>query len=425
MKREKEPIAEKIEGQATEKFLTPPLILIFITIFIDLIGFGMVIPILPFYSKVEPFMASPFEIGLLVSIFSWMQVFFTPVFGALSDRFGRKPLLVLSLVGSAFGYLVVGLAGSLLMVFAGRAIGGIAGGSISTAQAYVADVTTRENRAKGMGLFGAAFGLGFILGPALAGILSKWGISTPFYFAAVLSIANAVAVFLILPESLEPELRRKVEADTERKGRLAEMVEVLEGKDFRVVAIVYFLLISAFSIMTYAYVLGTEFAFGYGAEENGYLFFFVGLISIVMQGFVFGRMAKSFGEAPLAVVGCIILTIGLLAIPFSTPAFGGLAGLLFVSALLASGNAFATPALSTMGSKIAAAHVQGRAMGVLQSLASLARAIGPTIGGVLLSNQASQIDRSTVFRTYWVAAGIMFVAFLVAAYAARHLRGKV
>ena len=420
-----EPTAEKIEGQTTDKFLTPPLILIFVTIFIDLIGFGMVIPILPFYSQVEPFMATPFEIGLLVSIFSWMQVFFTPVFGALSDRFGRKPLIFISLVGSAAGYLVVGLAGSLMMVFIGRAIGGIAGGSISTAQAYVADVTTRENRAKGMGLFGAAFGLGFILGPALAGILSKWGIAMPFYFAAALSIANAIAVLLILPESLKPELRRKVEADIERKGRLAEMVEVLEGKDFRLVAIVYFLLISAFSIMTYAYVLFTEHTFGYSAEQNGYLFAFVGMISIVMQGFVFGRLAKTFGESPLAVAGCLILTMGLFAIPFAGPAFGGLAGLLFVSALLAGGNAFATPALSTMGSKLAAAHVQGRAMGVLQSLASLGRAIGPTVGGVLLNNQMDKVDRFTVFRTFWVASGIMFVAFLVAAYAVRHLRGKV
>jgi len=420
-----EPTAEKIEGQTTDKFLTPPLILIFVTIFIDLIGFGMVIPILPFYSQVEPFMATPFEIGLLVSIFSWMQVFFTPVFGALSDRFGRKPLIFISLVGSAAGYLVVGLAGSLMMVFIGRAIGGIAGGSISTAQAYVADVTTRENRAKGMGLFGAAFGLGFILGPALAGILSKWGIAMPFYFAAALSIANAIAVLLILPESLKPELRRKVEADIERKGRLAEMVEVLEGKDFRLVAIVYFLLISAFSIMTYAYVLFTEHTFGYSAEQNGYLFAFVGLISIVMQGFVFGRLAKTFGESPLAVAGCLILTMGLFAIPFAGPAFGGLAGLLFVSALLAGGNAFATPALSTMGSKLAAAHVQGRAMGVLQSLASLGRAIGPTVGGVLLNNQMDKVDRFTAFRTFWVASGIMFVAFLVAAYAVRHLRGKV
>jgi DHA1 family tetracycline resistance protein-like MFS transporter len=420
-----EPTAEKIEGQTTDKFLTPPLILIFVTIFIDLIGFGMVIPILPFYSQVEPFMATPFEIGLLVSIFSWMQVFFTPVFGALSDRFGRKPLIFISLVGSAAGYLVVGLAGSLMMVFIGRAIGGIAGGSISTAQAYVADVTTRENRAKGMGLFGAAFGLGFILGPALAGILSKWGIAMPFYFAAALSIANAIAVLLILPESLKPELRRKVEADIERKGRLAEMVEVLEGKDFRLVAIVYFLLISAFSIMTYAYVLFTEHTYGYSAEQNGYLFAFVGLISIVMQGFAFGRLAKTFGESPLAVAGCLILTIGLFAIPFAGPAFGGLAGLLFVSALLAGGNAFATPALSTMGSKLAAAHVQGRAMGVLQSLASLGRAIGPTVGGVLLNNQMDKVDRFTVFRTFWVASGIMFVAFLVAAYAVRYLRGKV
>ena len=417
-----EQLAEKTEGASKEKFFTTPLLLIFITIFIDLVGFGIVIPILPLYSETEPFHASPFEIGMLMGIFSWMQVFFTPVFGQLSDRFGRKPMLFISLVGSAIGYLFIGFANTLLLVFVGRIIGGVSGGSISTAQAYIADVTTKENRAKGMGLFGAAFGLGFIFGPALAGILSKYGIHVPFFFAAGLSAANAIAVLLILPESLKPGLRKRVGAETERKGRIAEMLEVLQHPTFRIIAVAYFLLITAFSIMTYAFVLFSAFAFGYTAEQNGYLFAYVGAIAIVMQGVVFGIAAKRFGEAPLAIIGCLALTVGLFLMPLTGPATGGLAGLLVVSAILSSGNAFATPALSTLGSKSAAAHEQGRAMGVLQSGASLARAIGPTVGGVLLNNSANQIDKFTVTRTFWTAAGIMLIAFFAAVYTARHLK---
>ncbi len=409
-------IKPKADG---EKFFTTPLIIIFITIFIDLIGFGMVIPILPFYASSEQFNATPFEVGMLFSIYSWMQFFFSPILGKLSDRYGRRPILFISLLGSAVGYFVIGFAGTLALVFLGRIIGGITGGNISTAQAYIADVTSKENRAKGMGLFGAAFGLGFILGPALAGILSKYGIHVPFYFAAGLSLANAIALYFVLPESIKPG---SFVAKETGKGRIAELFESLSDPRLRTIVGVYFLLITAFSIMTYAFVLFTKFKFDYNAEQNGYLFAYVGFIAIIMQGAVFGIAAKRFGESRLAALGCLILTGALFTMPFAGPEFGGLAVLLLISTFLSFGNAFA---LSSLASKNAGDHEQGRVMGVMQSGASLARAIGPTIGGVLLNNSLNKVDRFTVFRTYWTASAIMFVAFLAALYFARTVKDKI
>ena len=226
-----------------EKFFTTPLLIIFATVFIALIGFGMVIPILPYYAHTEPFLATPLDIGFLFASYSLMQFFFSPLLGRLSDRYGRRPILFFSLIGSAVGYLTLGLANTLFLVFLGRIIGGVSGGNISTAQAYIADVTSKENRAKGMGLFGAAFGLGFILGPAIAGILSKYGVNVPFYVAAALSLANAIALYFILPESLKPGARDKL---PERKNRILELFDSLSDKAFRELNLIYFLLITAF-----------------------------------------------------------------------------------------------------------------------------------------------------------------------------------
>ncbi|MCO6509708.1 MAG: MFS transporter, partial [Aridibacter famidurans] len=189
-------------GGDNERFFTKPIAIIFTTVFIDLVGFGIVIPALPFYVEGEHFAATPLDIGLLFASYSAMQFIFAPVLGSLSDKYGRRPILFFSLLGSAVGYLFIGFATALWMVFFGRIVAGITGGNISTAQAYIADVTTRENRAKGMGLFGAAFGLGFVFGPAIGGILSRYGIHVPFLFAAGLTFANAIALYFVLPESL-------------------------------------------------------------------------------------------------------------------------------------------------------------------------------------------------------------------------------
>lgn len=394
-----------------DRFFTAPLIVIFVIVFIDLVGFGMIIPILPFYAEHEPFKATPFEIGLLFSIYSWMQFFFSPLLGRVSDRYGRRPVLFISLLGSAVGYLIIGFAATLAMVFVGRVVSGITGANISTAQAYIADVTSKENRAKGMGLFGAAFGLGFILGPAMAGILSKFSIHLPFYFAAGLSLVSAASVYFLLPESLV-----KGTVKTEKKGGLAAVFDLFRERSFAFINIIYFLLVTSFSIMTYAFVLYTGFRFGYNAEQNGYLFAFVGIVSVIGQGVLFGRLVKAFGETRLTAFGCLMMAASLFLIPLTGPASGGLAALLGICVLLSFGNALASPSLSSLASKVSHEDDQGGSLGVMQSGASLARAIGPMLGGVLLNNAANQVDEQTLYRTFWTASIIMIVALFTAVY---------
>ncbi len=412
----KPPVADKIRSNDTEKFFTTPLILIFVIVFIDLVGFGMVIPILPIYAQTAPFFANPFEIGLVVSIYSWMQFVFSPILGRLSDRYGRRPVLFVSLLGSAVGYVVLGLANTLFLVFVGRIISGITGGNISAAQAYIADVTTKENRAKGMALFGAAFGLGFVLGPAIGGITSKYGVHVPFFIAAVLSLVAGAAVYLVLPETRR--IHAEV-ADAEPVGRITELLGTLRERKFGTISLTYFLLVTAFSIMTYAFVLFTAFRFNYSAEQNGYLFAFIGLTAVFGQGVLFAPLVKRFGETWLAAFGCLLMAASFILIPFITPTFAGVGGLLGVCIMLAFANSLASPSLTSLASKVTHDHKQGSALGILQSGGSLARAIGPTIGGLLLSNAANTMDGNTLYRTFFTAAAIMLFAFFIAIYSVR------
>lgn len=403
----------KPDEKAGEKFFTLPLMVIFVIVFIDLIGFGMIIPILPYYAFKEPFLATPFEIGLITSIYSWMQFVFSPLLGSLSDKFGRRPVLFVSLLGSAVGYVIIGAAATITVVFIGRVVSGITGANISAAQAYIADVTSRENRAKGMALFGAAFGLGFILGPAMAGILSKFSIQLPFYVAAGLSLTSAAAVFFFLPESLTEKAKA---AAATSGGRLAAVPVLFRQRSYAFVNIIYFLLVTAFSVMTYAFVLYTAFTFGYNAEQNGYLFAFIGIIAVLGQGVLFGPLVKTFGETPLAAAGCLLMAASLFLIPFIGPTAGGLAALVGVCVPLAFGNSIAAPSLTGLASKVSHEDRQGMALGVMQSGGSLARAIGPMIGGVLLNNAVNQMDGHTIYRTFWAASAIMVAALLVAVY---------
>jgi multidrug resistance protein len=403
-----------------------PLIVIFTTVFIDLVGFGIVIPVLPFYAEGTIFNATPRTVGLLFASYSVMQLIFSPILGGLSDKSGRRPVLFLSIIGTGIGFLILGMANSLWMLFAGRILDGITGGNISTAQAYIADVTTNEDRAKGMGLIGAAFGLGFIFGPAIGGILSRWGIHVPFFFAAGLCFANAMLLYFTLPETVTADHPAKHSA-TRGRG-LQQLLRSLKQPRLAFVLTIYFLFIVAFSIMTTAFSLYTMFRFGYDAQHTGYLFAYVGLIAVIIQGGLIGRLVKRFGEVPLVIVGALCFAISLFAVPFVGPAAGGLAALLVGGGVFSMGNSLATPALTSLASKSVGAGEQGSVLGVTQSVASLARAVGPFLAAVLINSSVAHrgadgvphymSDRS-LFVTFWTGAAIMFVAFLIAFYFSR------
>jgi DHA1 family tetracycline resistance protein-like MFS transporter len=403
----------KIEG----KFLTRPLLIIFLTIFIDLVGFGIVIPLLPFYA--EEMHATPLDIGLLVSSYSLMQFIFSPVWGNLSDRYGRRPILFCTIIGSSVGYWILGFANVLWLLYAGRILAGIMGGNLSTAQAYIADVTTRENRAKGMGLFGMAFGFGFIIGPALAGVMSRFGHHVPFLVAASMSLCNAILLYFILPESRK---RGDRSVSTKRRNRFADLAEALSNKKFGLITVEYFLVIASFAIMTTAFAYYMMVKFGYNAEKTGYLLAYVGFISAIIQGGIFGRLANRVGEASLVAFGSLVLVLTLFAVPFVGADTGGLIILLIGMAGFSLGNSLASPALTSLASKTVGEEEQGKSFGIMQSAASLGRVLGPLLCGVLLNNAENEVDSHTIFRTFWTASGIMFVAFLIAAYYLRSFR---
>jgi DHA1 family tetracycline resistance protein-like MFS transporter len=398
-----------------------PLLVIFTTVFIDLVGFGIVIPVLPFYVEGagSRFHASPRTVGLLVASYSVMQLIFSPILGRLSDKYGRRPVLLYSVIGTAISFLILGFATTLWVLFLGRILDGISGGNISTAQAYIADITTPENRARGMGLIGAAFGLGFIFGPFIGGELSRWGPSVPFFFAAGLSFANAALIYFTLPETVSADLMKRARAQGLRwTSRWVQLYRSLRNGRLGTILLIYFLLIVAFSIMTTDFALYTQYRFNYDAVSNGHIFAFIGVIAAVFQGVLFGRLAKIFGEGWLVLVGILLLAGALFLFPYVGPVYGGVAALLALSGLLAIGNSLATPALISLSSKSSGADAQGATLGVAQSAASAARAVGPLLAAWLIYSAAAerQMDDHSILRTFWVSAAITLAAGLFAVY---------
>jgi len=379
-----------------------PLGTILLIVFIDLIGFGMIIPILPLYAS--KFAAPEWQIGFLLASYSFMQFLAAPVLGYFSDRFGRKPILLISLIGSAIGYLIMANAHSLGMLFIARIIAGICGASVATAAAYIADITPPENRSRRMGLIGAAFGVGFVLGPAIGGILSQLSTVAPFWFGASLAVLNAVAVVLFLPEPKKHVLRSesRVPGGTDASDRAI-------GGGIPVLVITYFVAIAAFAVVTMIYPQVLDRRFSLNQSQISLVFVFLGLIGASIQGGAIGRLAKRFGDYKLAAIGLILMALSMVVMPFAQNIY---LFLLFTVGL-AAGNSLAQPTLTAMASRLAAATSQGKVIGTVQSAGSLGRVVGPSAGGFMLGWDRSGPPLAYGNTPFIVGGIVMGVAFLL------------
>ncbi len=366
---------------------------VFLAVLIDLMGFGIVLPLLPFYASV--FKASAVQVGLLYSIYSCAQLIFSPIWGGLSDKYGRRPIMLISTLGASFAYLLFGLAHTLWLLFFSRLIAGIMGGNISTAQAYVADVTTHEDRAKGMGLIGAAFGIGFVIGPAVGAllihpkflalfhILQRNEFALPGFFASLLSLSSFLLVLFKLPETV-----KKQETDSERVVRSSVFTKTfwqsiinekgVSGRGlFPMFILSMFLLSFAQASLYSSFPLFCKHYLSLSAGQVGVLFAYMGIIAIVIQGGLIRILTKKFGEEKLFLVGSILMVLGFVLIPFA--ASENL--LILFLGLLSIGGSLNGPTLTSLISKEADPTKVGATMGTSQGIASLGRVIGPTWGG--------------------------------------------
>ena len=372
-------------------------IAIFLTVFIDILGFGIVIPVLPLYA--EHFGATTWQIGWLVGIFSLAQFFFAPVWGKISDRIGRKPVLMIGVIGTIVGYVMMGLAGSVLMLFVARLIDGIAGANIGTAQAYLADISSPETRARAMGLLGAAFGLGFVFGPALGGWAGvKFGYASPMFIAAGLAAVNFVFILLFLPES-------RATLSQTRERIFPHLWSNVDVRAYLSSLLCYFLVIAGFSMMTTIFALFLHHRFGLDALHTGYILAGIGIVGVIIQGGLIGRLVKRFGEPALALTGALFMSAGLAGLAVSGQFFT----MLIASAGVGIGNSLLMPTLASLASRSASPDWQGRALGVVQSGGSLARWAGPVVAGILLGSSSAG-GASYGFLPLIVSAGIVAAA---------------
>lgn len=357
---------------------TPPaatskraLAILFFTIFIDLLGFGILMPVMPTFAR--HYGASETVIGMLFATFSLAQLVSAPFWGRLSDRVGRRPVLIVAAVGSSLAHLGFALSTDLWLLFVARAIVGGCGGTISTAHAYVADVTTPENRTRGMALVGAAIGLGFTIGPGLSGLIaSRGGVRAPFYVAAGLALANAIWAYVALPE---PKTRHK----TARGPLMASLAASMRLRGVGFWLVMLFVITYAFAHVEATLVLWTTDLMHFTERDNGLVFTWIGVVLVIAQMGGTRRLAKKLPEWTLATLGCSLMAVGTVLTPISAH-WGPLLALMGIMAI---GNALTSPAVMAAISRAAPAEAQGEVLGVSQSVSALGRIAGPPASGIL------------------------------------------
>ena len=353
------------------------LTVLFITVFLDLLGFGLIIPILPIFAK--ELGASGLIIGVVASSYSLMQFVFSGFWGALSDRIGRRPVILISILIMVLAYVVFANAGSIIVLLVSRLLSGLGAANLSAAQAFISDVSAPEKRAKNFGLIGAAFGLGFIVGPPMGGWLKdSFGIEWVGYTAALFSAFNFLLAYFILPESL----KAKNFNSPLFQNPFGNLIKVLSHKSVNQYFIINIIFITAFSMMQITAAILWHEKFQLSDAQVGYTFAFVGALAVVIQGTLLGKFTTCFGERFLLATGNVLLAIGLLAMPF-VPVHLFVPLELLALTLIGFGNAFINPMLSSLLSAEVSAMQQGVYLGILQSSGSMARLIGPMVGGSL------------------------------------------
>jgi multidrug resistance protein len=378
-----------------------PLFLMALTIFIDFAGFGLILPLLPFWA--ERLGAGSVGVGLAITIYALAQFVFTPVLGTLSDRYGRRPVILASLLIEALSLALAALAGSLPILFVARFIGGLGASNIGSAQAVVADVTPVEGRARGMGLIGAAIGLGFVVGPALGGLLAPLGPAVPFWVAMIVALANALLVLRFLPETRHMRATTRAahpandEAPTPPSTAptgttisstnhgmgvvLAGWRQMLRHPAVARLVVINFLFTVAFTAMEAVFPLFTQHSFGWTALQNGYIFTYAGVAIVVMQGGMVGQLVKRWGERSLLIAGLVMLATGLALLSWST----NLALLLVALGIVSIGDGAVTPMVSALLSFASPPTSQGETLGFAQGVAGLGRVIGPLAAGSIFA----------------------------------------
>jgi MFS family permease len=390
--------------------LNPSLLFILIAVFVDMLGYGIMLPLLPFYVQAQDGGAA--IAGGLMSMYASIQLASGPILGALSDRYGRKPILLLCLLGTAFAYLLLGLADSLSLIFLAVFIDGLTGSNLTLAHAYVADTTASETRARGLSLAGVAFGLGMMSGPALGGLLSGYSLSLPALVAAALAFGNTVFGFFVMPESLPPE-RRETKPLSQMFPWKDQFTKIFLRRDIQKFLAALFLLNLGFAGLQTNFPLYSNARFDWTPAQNSYFYLYVGVCGVFIQGFLFGRLQARFGERALIPAGLTFMSIGLAGMASVANAW-----MLFpVVAVVALGTGISIPSLTALISLRVSDSEQGRLMGGMQTLLALTNIFGPTLAGI-------SFEVIAVSAPYWMGSLFALSALLAVTMSLRRSKSE-
>jgi DHA1 family tetracycline resistance protein-like MFS transporter len=386
-----------LEKRGQARFKLSPVFVVVMTLFVDATGFGMIIPLLPFYA--ETFQAGSAALGVLIASFPLMQFIFSPILGRISDNVGRKPVLVISILTSAASFLLFAVANSFFILLLSRIAAGLAT-ETAVAQAYIADITSKKERASGIGKVGAAHAAGFIIGPAIGGTLSVYGFSAPGFAAVFLTVINLLFVLFFLPESLpQRDSILQVVADS-NDGFLRKLLDAFSKPLIGTVLVVFFIVFLAWSAIPVIMPLLGVIFFGFGSVEMSYFFIYIGTIQIVWQGVIIGRLTEKIGEEKLIAFGPLLLMLGM----FLMPLIPNIVIFVFSLTMISIASGMMRTVVPSFISKISPVNEQGGMLGVTNGVASIAGVPGPLIGGYLF-------EFAGLAAPFFASAAMLIVAF--------------